>query len=81
VRVRVPQQPNGGTTTPGRVLPDGMECLMAIADVAAYLGVPIATVRKWNHLGTGPRPLKIGRHVKYEPAEVRQWLEARRRAG
>jgi predicted DNA-binding transcriptional regulator AlpA len=58
-----------------------MERLMGIADVASFLGVPVATVRKWNHLGTGPQPLKIGRHVRYEPAAVRQWLNSRRNAG
>ena len=29
-------------------------------------------------LGTGPRPLKIGRYVRYEPAAVRKWVDGRR---
>ena len=60
------------------VLPEGMEPLMGIEEVASYLRVPVATVRKWNHLGTGPRPLKIGRHVRYEPTAVREWVDGRR---
>ena len=59
-------------------MPSGMEPLLGIGDVAAYFGVPVATVRKWNHLGTGPRPVRIGKYVKYEASEVRRWLEARK---
>ncbi|HWD72395.1 MAG TPA: helix-turn-helix domain-containing protein [Actinomycetota bacterium] len=62
------------------VLPEDMEPLMGIVEVASYLRVPVATVRKWNHLGTGPRPLKIGRYVRYEPAVVREWVDGRRSA-
>jgi len=79
VRVRIRQEADR-ESLPATVLPEGMERLMSIGDVASYLGVPVATVRKWNHLGRGPRPLKIGRYVKYDPAEVRQWVEACRRA-
>jgi len=78
MRVRISEQRKEQEAT--AVLPDGMERLMGIADVAAFLGVPVATVRKWNHLGTGPPSLKIGRHVKYEPSAVRQWLDGRRNA-
>jgi hypothetical protein len=45
-------------------------------DVAAYLGVPPATVRYWAWQGTGPRSYKIGRRRKYRPSEVRAWAEA-----
>jgi predicted DNA-binding transcriptional regulator AlpA len=76
MKVRVNQQPKKQKAV--RALPEGMEPLMEIEEVACYLRVPVATVRKWNHLGTGPRPLKIGRYVRYEPAAVRQWLDSRR---
>ena len=62
------------------VLRQGMEPLMGIEELASYLRVPVATVRKWNHLGTGPHPLKIGRYVRYEPAAVREWVDGRRSA-
>jgi len=76
VRVRVDNRRKKQQDT--AVLPEGMEPLIGIEEVASYLRVPVATVRKWNHLGTGPRPLKIGRHVRYEPAAVREWLDGRR---
>jgi excisionase family DNA binding protein len=78
VRVRVDTRRKTRHDT--AVLPEGMEPLMGIEEVASYLRVPVATVRKWNHLGTGPRPLKIGRHVRYEPAAVREWVDGRRSA-
>jgi excisionase family DNA binding protein len=78
VRVRVDNRRKKQQDT--TVLPEGMEPLMGIEEVASYLRVPVATVRKWNHLGTGPRPLKIGRHVRYEPAVVRKWVDGRRSA-
>lgn len=49
--------------------------LIGPAELAEYLGVPVATVYKWNHLGTGPRFLRIGKHVRYRPSDVASWLE------
>jgi hypothetical protein len=45
-------------------------------DVAAFLGVPSASVRYWAYMGTGPRSYKIGRRRKYKPSDVRAWAEA-----
>jgi hypothetical protein len=47
-------------------------------DVAAYLGVPIASVRYWAYKGSGPPSYKIGRRRKYRPSEVKEWAEAQR---
>lgn len=33
--------------------------------VAAKFQVPEETVRYWRHIGYGPRPIKLGRHVRY----------------
>lgn len=44
-------------------------------ELAARFGVPIKTVYAWNHKGTGPRFLKIGRHVRYRPEDVEAWLD------
>jgi excisionase family DNA binding protein len=53
-----------------------VEHLWSPRQFADYLGVPLATVYRWNHLGTGPRPLKIGKHVRYRREDVDAWLEA-----
>lgn len=44
-------------------------------ELAEYLDVPVATVRKWRFEGHGPRSLKVGRHVRYRRADVEQWLD------
>lgn len=42
-------------------------------DVARRYGVPVQTVRKWRHEGTGPAGVKFGRHVRYSLAELERW--------
>jgi len=47
---------------------------MSIREVAQCLGVPEATLRYWRYQGTGPRSIKVGRHVRYQRAEVERYL-------
>lgn len=49
--------------------------LLSAEELAAFLGVPLNTVYVWNHRRTGPRALKVGRHLRYRWAEVETWLE------
>lgn len=51
------------------------ERLWSVRDVAEFLGVPIGTLYQWRHLGTGPKAYRVGRHLRYDPGEVRRWLE------
>lgn len=46
-------------------------------ELAEELGVPLATVYKWRYEGTGPKGYKIGKHIRFERADVDRWLEAR----
>jgi predicted DNA-binding transcriptional regulator AlpA len=50
---------------------------LTIAELATRKCVPVNTVRKWNATGTGPRFMKIGRYVRYRPADVIAWEESR----
>ncbi len=45
-------------------------------ETAAYLGVPVATMYRWRHHGTGPLAYPVGRYLRYDPAEVQKWLRA-----
>jgi predicted DNA-binding transcriptional regulator AlpA len=49
--------------------------LWTALDVAGYLGVPLATLYQWRYLGTGPSAYRVGRHLRYEPAAVKAWLD------
>lgn len=50
------------------------ERLWGIADVSAYLGIPVNTLYQWRHQGYGPKGRRVGRHVRYDPADVRRWF-------
>jgi excisionase family DNA binding protein len=51
--------------------------LLSIEELAAYLDVSVATVRTWRANKSGPRGIRIGRHVRYRPSDVELWLELR----
>ncbi|MBD3934602.1 helix-turn-helix domain-containing protein [Streptomyces chumphonensis] len=43
-------------------------------DLADLLGVPIETVYQWRRKRTGPRGFRVGRHLRYDPEDVRHWV-------
>jgi predicted DNA-binding transcriptional regulator AlpA len=49
--------------------------LLTLQEVAVVVRVPVATLRYWRHLGTGPRSFRIGRGVRYWRTEVFAWLD------
>ena len=61
-QVTLPEDPHAGDE------------LLTIAEVAAVVRVPVATLRYWRHLGTGPHSFRIGRGVRYWRSEVSAWL-------
>lgn len=60
--------------------PNTAERLWSVADLAEYLGVPIMTVYHWRSSGYGPKGTKIGRYVRYRPADIESWLDEQTRA-
>lgn len=44
-------------------------------ELADLVRAPTSTVRYWRFKGTGPRSVKVGRHVLYLKAHVDAWLE------
>ena len=51
-----------------------MEKLMSVEEVADFLGVPVNTLYQWRHKGTGPEAYRVGRFLRYDPDDVREWL-------
>ncbi|RTL67421.1 MAG: DNA-binding protein [Pseudonocardiaceae bacterium] len=51
-----------------------MDKLLTLQQLAELLGVPAATVYQWRSKGYGPRGLRVGKHVRYRPADVEKWL-------
>jgi excisionase family DNA binding protein len=54
-----------------RTLP---ERYLTPADVAELLGVPVETLYQWRRKRTGPRGFRVGRHLRYDPDDVRAWV-------
>jgi predicted DNA-binding transcriptional regulator AlpA len=57
------------------VTPHADDELLSMEEVADVARVPVATLRYWRHLGTGPRSFRIGRSVRYWRTEVFAWLD------
>lgn len=51
------------------------ERLMTEQEVADYLAVHIATVRRLRRTGKGPPVVWVGRHPRYRRSEVDAWLD------
>lgn len=50
--------------------------LLGTEDVAARYGVPVATVRKWRHMGYGPKGFPCGKYVRYRLSDCIAWEES-----
>lgn len=58
-----------------REQPPILEPLLSVEAVAAFLGVPVATLYQWRHKNTGPRSIRVGRYIRYRREDVDRWLE------
>ena len=57
-----------------------IDCLWTVEETAQFLRVPKATLYKWRYLGTGPKAGRVGRHLRYDPADVIAWFRQQREA-
>ena len=44
------------------------ERLWTIRETSDFLSVPIGTLYQWHHRGQGPKPYKVGKHLRYARA-------------
>ncbi|MEV5800737.1 helix-turn-helix transcriptional regulator [Streptomyces collinus] len=48
-------------------------------DLVEMFDLPsVETVYQWRRKRTGPRGFRVGRHLRYDPADVRAWVESLR---
>ncbi|MGH2827712.1 MAG: helix-turn-helix domain-containing protein [Actinomycetota bacterium] len=52
--------------------------LLSTDEVAHLLQVPVSTVYEWNRRRVGPQPMRIGRRLRYHPAELVRWMKEQR---
>lgn len=55
--------------------------LLTITEAAELLRTPVATLRYWRHLGTGPSSFRVGRGVRYWRHEILTWLNQQSQSG
>ncbi|WP_328396672.1 helix-turn-helix domain-containing protein [Streptomyces sp. NBC_00390] len=49
-------------------------------DIAEIFDVPLETVYQWRKKRTGPPGFRIGKHLRYDPADVRAYVTQRKDA-
>ena len=49
--------------------------LLSIGELADLLQIPVRTLYQWRYKEEGSPALKIGKHLRYRPADVEAWLE------
>ncbi len=64
----------------GKIMPAVPDRLLSVRDLSEMLQVPVGTIYHWRHRGEGPRPIRIGGHLRFDPADVARWLEIRKAA-
>ena len=56
----------------------GLEPLLDVTELAAYLGVPVSTLYDWRTRGKGPAAYRFGKHLKFAVSDVRAWVAEQR---
>ncbi len=41
--------------------------------VSEFYGVPVGTLYQWRQKGTGPKAVRIGKHLRYRRSDVLAW--------
>lgn len=55
-----------------------MKNLLSTAEAAPLAGVSTKTLENWRCMGLGPKFVRAGRLVRYDPDDIKLWRDARR---
>ena len=50
--------------------------LWTVGELSSYLGIPVATLYKWRQQVAGPPAVRLGKHIRYRPEAVKDWLKS-----
>ncbi|MET9698791.1 helix-turn-helix domain-containing protein [Streptomyces sp. NPDC006529] len=48
-------------------------------DIAELFEVPLETVYQWRKKRTGPPGFRVGKHTRYDPTDVYDWIAEQKR--
>lgn len=54
---------------------EAIDRLWGVEDLSAFLRVPVHTIRGWRTKNYGPPARRVGKHLRWDPAQVRQWFD------
>ncbi len=63
-----------------KAMPRIPDRLLSVGDLSELLQVPVGTIYQWRQRGEGPKGIRIGGHLRYDPVDVAGWLEIRKAA-
>ncbi len=66
------------TVTDRTVANSGLEPLIGVRELSAWIGVPVATIYEWRTRGEGPVAHRFGKHLRYALADVEAWIASHR---
>lgn len=69
---------NNNRTLITKGLPIETKGLWNTERAAKYLDLSPNTLRNWRHLGKGPNWVSIGRYPKYDPVDLKNFVEENR---
>jgi len=52
-----------------------MEQLLITQEVAELLQISEQTLHQWRYRNTGPKSIRVGRHVRYRTNDLEDWLD------
>jgi predicted DNA-binding transcriptional regulator AlpA len=52
--------------------------LLSVQEVGELLQVPVATLYQWRLRREEPPGLRVGRYLRYDPADLRQWIDGQK---
>jgi predicted DNA-binding transcriptional regulator AlpA len=58
----------------------GQFACCAFEELAELLQVPVVTIYGWRYRREGPAAIRIGRHLRFDPADFSRWLDERKTA-
>ena len=56
------------------------DTLFSPAELSEFLQIPEETLSKWRYRRTGPKFMRMGKHVRYRMSDVRTWMDSIRDA-
>ena len=52
-----------------------MDALMTTDELSEFLRIPKATIYRWRQERSGPKAVRVGKHLRYRRTDVEAWLD------